>query len=1496
MISVGSRDGGKRIIGMGLEMEETEVEEGEALSYNNEAQDTTIDPDIALSYIEEKLQNVLGHFQKDFEGGVSAENLGAKFGGYGSFLPTYQRSPCWSHTRSPAEAHNYDSPKSTEKLHSEDQRQNSLAYSSASGKAALVGNSLKGNNSYLQPRHAEESSLKSGGVKKPVSSSDQRTLKVRIKVGPESLSTQKNAEIYSGLGLVVSPSSSFKDSPTTSEGQCGKLTDVSEASPTSILQIMISYPVELLLSPLSDDLIHLTGRRKSRAKLETKSVDKTSVENSGMMVNGSLFGNMSQKKMKSAEKDDVFSTEFANQENIENMDNRGSLLKKEMETEIDTSGCEELVSNSLKLPLLSSSQVTFTDPAKDNPSAMYSVTGGGKGETLSACSEQKHLDNRSTQAINGVENLNEKLGSSGKLSESKKGNLVSSIAAEVSRAENSLALDPSDSVVSKGRKIEDGLKPPLEKSSTGRKRKQKVAQSACSSKTDSHDLQKGHEKRGDMYKDFFGDVEFEDGDNDLGSGEMTSSGRLKIFQAVGERASADDDDNMPKEKFDGNFFEKSQVPESCHGLGSQSNPPVGNGPSSEAPTGSVPLVEEDWVSCDKCQKWRLLPLGTNLKSLPDKWLCRMLTWLPGMNRCNIPQEETTNALRALYHPAASVPGPTSETQHSQQIALIDARHPVQENQHIALQTSSTSENRKHGSTKAANSNDLDGSTNSSNSRKKSLGTSAKLSNFSGKNSPSLDASGHQHMRLSSTAVEKCSVTKQEKSSLANSLDKAPTGANLKLRSKWEADVESSRASKRLKNEDLHDDGNWTSDNGGTSSKAGLSISFLNNTSRNDRREYDAHKDVDGIFGTNAEKRDDDDSVRKRKTKEQSDHRKEKKARVSKSGGKDSIGSKANPSESEHNGQYPSNTTRAADYIRSDLGSVNPSVAANSSSSKVSGSHRNKTNGQEIKGSPVESVSSSPLRRRDADKITLPKKEPVGKDDLHNSSSLTAVGPRGLSGEHEREMVKKDAVLSGKDPVTDRHGYKYASAKNSSERCIVEEKANVDQFQNRESGKGSSSHSKDKAQAIIPDLAGVYNSSRDSLDREHLLYEEKEKPKSRKNKSDEKYGTQSKGEKFIGKKDSAGGTSGESSKGRNQKKSVHDGNIKSQDKKHNIQEYKLPKKVSQAEVNGSGKSNLLPPLARITTESVSGPQKESGAKSLAIEALDNGDAQKALNARKKAENSNGQPVRHPTPNSHKVRDIDAPSPVRRDSSGHAANSALKEAKDLKHLADRLKNSGSTESNGFYFQAALKFLHGASLLESGSSESTKHNELMHSMHIYSSTAKLCEFCAHEYEKSKDMAAAALAYKCVEVAYLRVVYSSRNTASRDKNELQIALQIVPAGESPSSSASDVDNLNHHATTDKAALAKVVGSPQVSGSHIITSQNRSSFLRILNFVQDVNFAMEASRKSKIAFTAAASKLGETSHKDSIYTSLKKALDFNFQDVEGLLRLVRVAMEAVNR
>ena len=172
----------------------------------------------------------------------------------------------------------------------------------------------------------------------------------------------------------------------------------------------------------------------------------------------------------------------------------------------------------------------------------------------------------------------------------------------------------------------------------------------------------------------------------------------------------------------------------------------------------------------------------------------------------------------------------------------------------------------------------------------------------------------------------------------------------------------------------------------------------------------------------------------------------------------------------------------------------------------------------------------------------------------------------------------------------------------------------------------------------------------------------------------------------------------------------------------------------------------------------------------------------------------------------------------------------------------------------------------------------------------------FCAHEFEKSKDMATASLAYKCMEVAYMRVINFSHASASRDRLVLQTALQMIPSGnlnkchdlvklsvicenklsvgyylclkvtmlwapcslksqalhnltsccylmsflllhysgESPSSSASDLDNLNNSTTVDKLTLSKGVGSPQVAGNHVIAAQNRSNFTRLLSFVSE--------------------------------------------------------------
>lgn len=43
---------------------------------------------------------------------------------------------------------------------------------------------------------------------------------------------------------------------------------------------------------------------------------------------------------------------------------------------------------------------------------------------------------------------------------------------------------------------------------------------------------------------------------------------------------------------------------------------------------------------------------------------------------------------------------------------------------------------------------------------------------------------------------------------------------------------------------------------------------------------------------------------------------------------------------------------------------------------------------------------------------------------------------------------------------------------------------------------------------------------------------------------------------------------------------------------------------------------------------------------------------------------------------------------------------------------------------------------------------------------------------------MASAALAYKCMEVAYMRVVYCKHSSTNRDRHELQATLNIAPPG----------------------------------------------------------------------------------------------------------------------
>jgi hypothetical protein len=57
-------------------------------------------------------------------------------------------------------------------------------------------------------------------------------------------------------------------------------------------------------------------------------------------------------------------------------------------------------------------------------------------------------------------------------------------------------------------------------------------------------------------------------------------------------------------------------------------PPASVSTANAAPAPQVPhLIDEHWVQCDICQKWRLLPYETDMSTLPKEWKCSMQLWL-----------------------------------------------------------------------------------------------------------------------------------------------------------------------------------------------------------------------------------------------------------------------------------------------------------------------------------------------------------------------------------------------------------------------------------------------------------------------------------------------------------------------------------------------------------------------------------------------------------------------------------------------------------------------------------------------------------------------------------------------------------------------------------------------------------------------------------------------------------------------------------------------------
>lgn len=122
---------------------------------------------------------------------------------------------------------------------------------------------------------------------------------------------------------------------------------------------------------------------------------------------------------------------------------------------------------------------------------------------------------------------------------------------------------------------------------------------------------------------------------------------------------------------------------------------------------------------------------------------------------------------------------------------------------------------------------------------------------------------------------------------------------------------------------------------------------------------------------------------------------------------------------EHREQFqvnamPRQASEGMESFKKDSGYAQSSAAATSSSSKVSSSRKSRGNFQEARGSPVESVSSSPFRNSNSDKLLPSRRKFEQKDDALNAG-LSAIGsPKNYSdgefdaGSERPERMKNNA--------------------------------------------------------------------------------------------------------------------------------------------------------------------------------------------------------------------------------------------------------------------------------------------------------------------------------------------------------------------------------------------------------------------------------------------------------------------------------------------------------
>lgn len=441
---------------------------------------------------------------------------------------------------------------------------------------------------------------------------------------------------------------------------------------------MTSFPVHggLLLSPLPDDLIHLIEKEKLSKEGRYVQLPKVGLDSFGLVVNGSesMKGggkNMGKKNMKSTKRIDN-TVESKNGTSGDAQNGIGGMKKKELD--LDALACEELVSKTLKLPILSNSYSTSGDVI---PSRGTNNKGVVRDKVFSDQVEEELMESTFTQKDGWVEK--QKASSARKGLEDRKASSIDEIPVQPNqdgqqKGEKTYDL-VKDDYVAKGRnalnteimnssKQKANQKAVLHEQDTtlhlgedqpflGQKKKSKGSHGTLAMEVPKESLKVGSSVlpkikknihmdnsasnsdseiksrmdlgRTNIHRDFFGDLE--EKENQMDQLEVPSENKLKDGRMVTKSFSAID--NATKEGPSANKLDKQSTSESYPIVASNVVPCSESGLISDSGPATVApvVIKESWVGCDKCQKWRLLPYGTDPDYLPDKWLCSMLNWL-----------------------------------------------------------------------------------------------------------------------------------------------------------------------------------------------------------------------------------------------------------------------------------------------------------------------------------------------------------------------------------------------------------------------------------------------------------------------------------------------------------------------------------------------------------------------------------------------------------------------------------------------------------------------------------------------------------------------------------------------------------------------------------------------------------------------------------------------------------------------------------------------------